>query len=981
VLGFHVLGTLEAVRDGTRVVLGGFRQRAVLAALIAHVNEIIPPAALIDLVWTDPPATADGTLYNYISRLRAAVDERSEHDWRFLQREDGGYVLRLDPERIDAERFTAGIKEARRRSAEGRRDEAVVAYRAALDEWRGRPYAGFDAEPFAAPVIAGLEELYIGASRELAEHELALGSVSGALERVHPLACERPLDGSIRMMHARALLAAGRPADAVRTLDEYRDRLADETGMDPGDDIEELRLSILRTQVAVIPHPTPVASAPQIGLVGREDELHRLRAALAPGSIVTVTGPAGVGKSTLARAALASTQRFGMPSYELVWDTTTMPQRTLVDQLGLESDPAADPVERVAEFLARRHGAVLLDGVENHRADALRLVEHLQSSGLSHIVLLTSREAIGHADEEVLLLQPLDRPAIDASDREVWDTPSAQVFLRRALHVRPDFQTSLDTSPAVARICRAVDGLPLALELAASSVDVQPIERVAARCEELSVIVGGEHGSEEAIRTALLFSFQRLSADERTMFRRLAIISGSFSMEAAQSVGGLGSDDAELLRGLIRASMVLSLPAVDGQPMFRILEPLRRFGRAELLGHEGPEGIELGYERLAAYFQAFAARAEPGLLGPDQRSWTAWTAAQLDALLDLLYHEGSADVRAASRHIVEDLWWAAPTWASLLRAATAVLDEGPDQGDAWTAFCSGFLALCRGDYDGAQTAFERALALSDARGRARVAAMIGLSSVARDLTRFEDARRWASEALDEATQQRLRWWIARSLYSLALVDTETGDVAKAERLLDEAREIYADIGDATSVTEADLTAMWALANDGQFESSLTRLSAYTATSGGVYDAENRAQIAALEAKDLLGLGRSESACRAAMRAVVGFWDLSQEFYVARCLELLGAAFARTDQPENALQMQIAADELRDRIGTPRNPSEGIVCAETMCIVAAELGDRMERVRRRFVGISLDDIIEGIRAGSQQSAEPSMPAVPSLATQP
>jgi hypothetical protein len=130
--------------------------------------------------------------------------------------------------------------------------------------------------------------------------------------------------------------------------------------------------------------------------------------------------------------------------------------------------------------------------------------------------------------------------------------------------------------------------------------------------------------------------------------------------------------------------------------------------------------------------------------------------------------------------------------------------------------------------------------------------MIGLSSVARDLTRFEDARRWASGALDDATAQGLRWWIARSLYSLALIDTETGDVANAERLLDEAREIYADIGDATSVTEADLTAMWALANDGRFEASWSRLSAYAITSGAVYDAESRAQIAGLEAKNLLG---------------------------------------------------------------------------------------------------------------------------------
>jgi len=225
----------------------------------------------------------------------------------------------------------------------------------------------------------------------------------------------------------------------------------------------------------------------------------------------------------------------------------------------------------------------------------------------------------------------------------------------------------------------------------------------------------------------------------------------------------------------------------------------------------------------------------------------------------------------------------------------------------------------------------------------------------------------ASGALDDATAHGLRWWIARSLYSLALIDTETGDVANAERLLDEAREIYADIGDATSVTEADLTAMWALANDGRFEASWSRLSAYAITSGAVYDAESRAQIAGLEAKNLLGLGEPEAARGPAMQAVVSFWDLAQEFYVARGLELVAAALAQTKQPEEALKMQLAADELRTRLGTPRTRSEDRLCAETMERIGTALGGRVERVRRRVVGISLDEIVEDIRAGGRPPA--------------
>jgi hypothetical protein len=204
------------------------------------------------------------------------------------------------------------------------------------------------------------------------------------------------------------------------------------------------------------------------------------------------------------------------------------------------------------------------------------------------------------------------------------------------------------------------------------------------------------------------------------------------------------------------------------------------------------------------------------------------------------------------------------------------------------------------------------------------------------------------------------------------VDTETGDVAEAERLLDEARGIYADLGDATSVMEADLTAMWALANDGQYEASWSRVSAYAILPGAVYDAESRAQIASLEAKNLLGLGRPEAARVAATRAVISFWDLSQEFYVARCLELLAAALVRTGHPEGALQMQLAADELRVRLGTPRTAGEDQMCEATLQTIGIAVGTRIERVRRRFVGIPLDEIIDDIRASERRSDQEPVP---------
>jgi DNA-binding SARP family transcriptional activator len=249
VLEFHVLGSLTILRDGASLTLGGFRQRAVLGALIAHANEVIPPHRLIDLVWTDPPATAEGTLYNYISRLRSAFDRRAGGGWELLKRHEGGYALHVDPETIDVRRFERRIARARRLRRDGLKQEASGAYCQAFAEWSGPPFAGFDSEPFATPFIARFDQLYIGASIELAKIQLDLGRASVALERLQPLVCERPLDGSLRLAHAQALLDVARPADALRSLDSYRSSLMEEAGMNPGDEVEELRLRVLRNEV------------------------------------------------------------------------------------------------------------------------------------------------------------------------------------------------------------------------------------------------------------------------------------------------------------------------------------------------------------------------------------------------------------------------------------------------------------------------------------------------------------------------------------------------------------------------------------------------------------------------------------------------------------------------------------------------------------------------------------------------------------
>jgi DNA-binding SARP family transcriptional activator len=248
---FGVLGSLEAVALGRQVLLGGRRQRAVLAILLLEANRTLPAERLINLVWAEPPATADGVLQNYISRLRGLLDEKRDGRWSLIRTGSSGYALSIDLEAIDAYRFEQEVSSARRASRDGRLEEAIANLRKALGEWRGPVLVDFPNDPFALGERARLEQLRMAATEELADAQIDLGRVGEALEVLQKLVLEHPLNESIRAKQMKALYRSGRQSEALASYRELRLTLAREMGLDPSPEVVTLHRHILQQDLGL----------------------------------------------------------------------------------------------------------------------------------------------------------------------------------------------------------------------------------------------------------------------------------------------------------------------------------------------------------------------------------------------------------------------------------------------------------------------------------------------------------------------------------------------------------------------------------------------------------------------------------------------------------------------------------------------------------------------------------------------------------
>ncbi|GHF88684.1 putative ATPase/DNA-binding SARP family transcriptional activator [Amycolatopsis bartoniae] len=574
---FGVLGPLESA-----VPVGGPRPRALLALLLLDAGRVVSFERLVDGLYGEEPPTANA-LQAQVSRLRRKLGADA------IELHSSGYRLNVDPDDVDVHRFTQLVREA------AQSDRAAELLGAALDLWRGPALADVDG-PFVEPERARLEELRLTAIEDHAGARLALGDAP--VTELQDLARAHPLRERLHALLLRALTASGRQAEALALFDEVRRRLADELGADPSPELTAAHLAALRAE----PLSTTAVPAQLTRFLGREDELTRVAELLGRARLVTLTGPGGAGKTRLAIEAAA--RQDAETAFVDLTSLREVPQAVLA-ALGLREtslfggSAKIDPIERITTALTGRRLLLVLDNCEHVIEDTAAFVHRLLAACPGLRVLATSREPLAITGEALCPLPPLRPPA------------AVELFAERAAAVAPGVH--LDET-LVERICAALDGLPLAIELAAARLRTLPLADLASRLDDRFRVLS--RGSRTAaprhrtLRAVVEWSWDLLSDPERELLRRLSVFPGGVTVESARAVSDV--DTEELLTGLADKSL---LEVADGR--FRMLETIRAYC-AEQLGER-----EQVCRAQAEYFLGLARTADPRLRGAEQLTWLA----------------------------------------------------------------------------------------------------------------------------------------------------------------------------------------------------------------------------------------------------------------------------------------------------------------------------------------------------------------------
>nr|WP_239067195.1 BTAD domain-containing putative transcriptional regulator [Actinomadura bangladeshensis] len=655
-----VLGPLVVTDQGRDIVVGGARLRALLIRLALEPGRTVGAEALVQALW---PEGGPGVhaLQALVSRLRRCLPDGR------LRSVPGGYVL--DVESVDAPEFERLAGEGKRALRDGDAPGAAALLREALELWRGDALVDAAGVAFADAAAVRLAELRISAVEDRVAAELAAGADPARLvAELEELAALHPLRERPRALLVEALHKAGRSAEALAAFEQFRGVLADELGADPGKELQDAYLTVLRA--APRERARGNLRVPPTSFVGRESERAWVARALWDGRLVTLVGPGGAGKTRLATkvgADLAGRFPGGVWLVELaaVHDPADVPG-AVAGVLGLR-----DGTHRLVEALSADETLIVLDNCEHVVDAAAGLADELLGACPSLRVLATSRERLGVDGEALCPVPPLEAAS------------SAELFAERAAAVRPGFAAD---ARAVEEICRRLDGLPLAIELAAARLRSMSLEQLAARLDDrFRLLTGGSRTAlprHRTLRAVVAWSWDLLDEPERRFAERLSVFPGTITPETAAKVTG-ARDALELLDSLVDRSL---LQGVDGpEPRFRMLETIREYGLERLAAE-----AEIGKTRDAHVrcFLDLAERAEPHLRRPEQLTWIRLLTAERDNLLAALQHavdEGDAEAAVRMGAALATFWMIQGDHAEAarrLRLALAVPRRGPVPGEA-----------------------------------------------------------------------------------------------------------------------------------------------------------------------------------------------------------------------------------------------------------------------------------------------------------
>ncbi|NMO53872.1 AfsR/SARP family transcriptional regulator [Actinoplanes sp. TBRC 11911] len=634
-----MLGPLEVrIDDSQSVDVPGARLRGLLVALALEAGRVVPKSVLVDWLWGEsPPADAANALQRLVSRLRKTLPEGS------IDGQAGGYRLAIDPDAVDAVRFERLVDRAR--GDEGQ----VKPLREALALWRGAAMQDVGLQEGAAfdAAVARLEGLRLAAMEDRFDAEAGAELVGELTDAVAANPVRERLAGALM----RALVAAGRGSEALLVYQRTREALADELGVDPSPELAALHVALLKGELAPPREENRKTNlrAELTSFIGRDADVAAVGELVGEHRLVTLVGPGGSGKTRLATET-ARTLLGDLPDGAWLVELAAIgadgdvAQSTLAG-LGLREAllggaPNADPTDRLIAAIREREALLILDNCEHVIESAAAFAQRVLGECRRLRILATSREPLGITGEALWLVEPLALPEAPA---EIESSPAVQLLRDRASAVRKDL--GADALPTMARVCRVLDGMPLAIELAAARLRTMSLEQLADRLDDrFRLLTSGSRTvlpRHRTLRAVVDWSWELLTDAERAVLRRLAVFAGGVSLEAAERVcagdtvhpeggtvpdgdtvqdGGTVHPDEvlELLTSLTEKSLLLT--GGDGDLRYRMIGTIKEYAAYRLA-----EAGEADVCRRAhlAWFTELAEAAEQHLRRAEQLDWLA----------------------------------------------------------------------------------------------------------------------------------------------------------------------------------------------------------------------------------------------------------------------------------------------------------------------------------------------------------------------
>jgi predicted ATPase/DNA-binding SARP family transcriptional activator/DNA-binding CsgD family transcriptional regulator/Tfp pilus assembly protein PilF len=919
------------------------------------------------------------------------------------------HFLRLEGERlalcpdgqlwVDVEAFEAAAVTARHSS-----DPA--AYRATINLYSGDLLPEDRYEDWAEDRRMELREKYLALLVEMANLCEAYGDLGSAIDALREVVSDEPAHEEAHTALMRLFAKSGQRFQALRQYERLREALRRKFGIEPGPSSRRLHEEIVAGRLPAAPSPSedlPPRELPSArrhnlptalsSFVGREREMVEVERVLAMTRLLTLTGVGGSGKT---RLALEAAKDVLGTFQDGAWVTDLAPlsnpdllPQVVAAALGVRERPGDPLTVTLQEALGDKELLLVLDNCEHLTDACAHLAETLLGSSPGLRILATSREALGLAGEGIWVVPPLALPDLGplSTPEELAVIGSVRLFLDRARYRQPTFALNPHNVSVVADICRRLDGIPLAIEFAAARVGTMSVEDIAARLENsLGLLTRGNRTApprQRTMRGVLEWSHRLLSELEQTLFARLSVFAGGWTLEAAEAVGSGNrikeGEMLDLLSGLVDKSLVGTEATQDDGVRYRMLEPVRQYARERLEASGDADELR---SRHAAYFLAEAEVAEPELVGPQQRWWLDRLEREHDNLRAALgWSLECRDLMALRLGGALARFWYTRGYLSEGRRW---LEEGLVAGSG-TASASlqakvleemGWLAEAQGDYEQASAAYEERLGiyrrLGDKKGIAN--ALGNLGAVALPQGDHGRATQLLEESLVLLRELANERDIARVLTSLGILALSRNDHARAAALLEEALTLVRKAGDVRGMAIALNNLGFATLFRGDPERATTLLKESLEKYREVGDTHGMAS--SLLNLGLARLTRGDHGRAAVLlkESLAVVQDTEDKQTVAECLEAMAGVAGMQALAKRTAQLWGAAQKLREDIGAPLPSDERAILEPHVAIARAQLGEEAwEATSAKGRKLTLEQAVE--YALSREESAPSVPSDP------